>query len=130
MPPAKENDCQEHRFRLGQLESNFQQQSILLLSIRDELSRLSSLQVNSINQMTRAVYGNGEPGLIKDVLVLKERVDSIRRTPAQIATWTATILSLAGAAVGVLFWWHTTTERTTTQPANDGSYHNSGTNSP
>lgn len=106
---GNDDKCIEHKIRIDTLTTGFLDQKTLLERVVNELSHLSSLQVGNeikIMQMlrdiethcakaTKILEGNGEPGLIKDNVKIKERLgvqtDKLEMLTANLK-WVAVLL--------------------------------------
>lgn len=67
--------CIKHELQLQNLMDGFEEQKCLLKTISNDLARLSSYNVQVAEDIKKAVFGNGNPGLIREMTILRERTE-------------------------------------------------------
>ena len=66
-----------HDERIEALEKCWEKQEPKLDSIISTLSTLSSYNIQVVSGMKKTLYGNGNPGLIKDMMELKSNIENM-----------------------------------------------------
>ena len=66
-----------HDERLRQLETTLEAQTPKLDSIVNTLSTLSSYNIQVVSGMKKTLYGNGTPGLVKDMTEIKTNIENM-----------------------------------------------------
>ena len=64
-----------HDVEIATLKINFEKQNKKLDDILRELSELTSYNVDVSRKVNSTVFGNGHPGLVKDMEQMKERIE-------------------------------------------------------
>ena len=72
-----------HDERIQVLEKIMEKQEPKLDAIISEMSRLSSYNVEVASSIKRAVFGNGKPGLVDNVLSLASSVEAFRSATSE-----------------------------------------------
>jgi hypothetical protein len=72
----EEAKCARHDMRISQMETGFEKQQVILEKILSTLSTLSSYNIEVSRKVHAAVFGNGSPGLLKDMARIQERTDA------------------------------------------------------
>ena len=94
-------DAIRHDLRLTALEECMREQKPMLQAIVTDLGRLSSYNVEVAYSLKKAVFGNGTPGLLGEMMQIKERTtareqahnDDIRRID-RLLFWIGTTVVL------------------------------------
>ena len=68
--------CVRHDERIKQVADAIIEQKEMLSAILETMAKLSSYNVEVSRKVHAAVFGNGNPGLIKEVTLLRERTES------------------------------------------------------
>lgn len=88
-----------HHERISVLEKAIEKQEPKLDSIISTLGKLSSYNVEVAAGLRKAVFGNGSPGLVKEMEQIKERTESRKDTHDKDITRVERVLCYGGTTL-------------------------------